>query len=200
MKDFVLDFKQYQLKVKNWYVRPYYEAVGLAFDHEQLKVEYANHDFAHWLGQFSLDDAKDFYLFPVVAHIHSGIKLRLYTKEGFDQPIGLDDTFGGFVVVDKFYYDSQEEALTAAEELLVEWNFHLDGDVYQYHYKTSEVCKTCGEIHFNDSKPSDYKTVYGSENLQACILEDFEDLLEDHIDDKTDYYVEFTELLNKQLS
>lgn len=98
---------------------------------QQLEdLGYYKHDY--------VPEYEKYYIFPVEAHIHSGVSLSLtdnFEKQGFDTSVA------GFVLVSKVeaissleYQKGEPEDLAEewAEALIETWNTYLMGDVYGF--------------------------------------------------------------------
>lgn len=84
----------------------------------------------------NLDEYKKYYyVFPVFAHIHSGVILSLaHNGDKFDT------SMRGFILVLKENWDTDEIAKNAAQSLIEVWNDYLSGNVYGYRvYKPNIV-------------------------------------------------------------
>lgn len=76
-----------------------------------------------------------YWIIPVYAYIHGGTSLYISRRDANRfEPTGFDTSFKGFALVNKNEpkFWSFDDALNAAEELLVIWNQYLHGEVYAY--------------------------------------------------------------------
>lgn len=74
------------------------------------------------------EEYSDFYIFPVEAYIHSGVRLSLFSGT---KTCRWDSSLSGYVVADKNEF-TEDTAVEAAESLIEDWNNYLSGDVYGY--------------------------------------------------------------------
>jgi len=82
-----------------------------------------------------LIDKIRYWIIPVYAYIHGGVSLYISRRDANRyEPTGFDTSFKGFALVNKNEpkFWSFDDALNAAEELLVIWNQYLSGEVYGY--------------------------------------------------------------------
>ena len=92
---------------------------------------------------------EEYWVFPLWVYDHSGIHLST------GGPVCQWDSCNpGYVYVRKDVWQSQKEALKAADGLLEDWNYYLSGDVWGVRVYKDNVCGSCGN---NDP-----------EELEAC--------------------------------
>ena len=118
------------------------DSTFLVYDHRQFMVKRDGFEPRDIWGYFNGEDAsmgflyEDYYIFPVEAYIHSGVKLSLYEA---DLTCRFDSSVTGFVLVKskvesmagiKFITESM--AKKRAESLLEIWNQYLSGEIYGF--------------------------------------------------------------------
>lgn len=96
----------------------------IIYDHRQFCVERKDFDVQSVYEAFKAGEDYDNYkLFPLFAHIHSGVSLSLV--RGTDR---WDTSFKGFVLV----LNTLEEPERRAQGIVETWNEYLDGEVYGF--------------------------------------------------------------------
>ena len=118
------------------------DSTFLVYDHRQFMVKRDGFEPRDIWEYFNGEDAsmgflyEDYYIFPVEAYIHSGVKLSLYEA---DLTCRFDSSVTGFVLVKskiesmagiKFITESM--AKKRAESLLEIWNQYLSGEIYGF--------------------------------------------------------------------
>jgi len=105
----------------------------LVYDHRQFYIHVDGYNptdiFEFWnKNQNALYEGK-YRVFPVYAHIHSGVSLSL--SRGSDR---WDTSFRGFILVERMAGWSwrRDAAYKVAENLIAYWNQYLYGEVYGY--------------------------------------------------------------------
>lgn len=96
-------------------------------------------------------DKKSWWIIPVYAYIHIGVSLYLNRRTAMQyDPSGFDTSLKGFILVDKMHPErySIEDAYKIAQDVIVEWNIYLNGEVYGY------ICKhgSCWGFYGDDGK------------------------------------------------
>lgn len=98
-------------------------------DAQDIFNDYASGKITYVIGKVR------YWIFPVYAYIHGGVKLYLskISANRFE-PTGFDTSFKGFVLINKNKPAlwSFDEALKAAHDIIDIWNQYLNGEVYGY--------------------------------------------------------------------
>lgn len=107
----------------------------LVYSHRDLNVQrpgFHPSDISDALNE-GLESEPDYYplyyIFPVDAYIHSGIHLSIANTKNYPDR-RWDVSTSGYVLVSKEEFESRDEALNVAKNLLEEWNLYLNGEVY----------------------------------------------------------------------
>lgn len=99
--------------------------------HNHLTNKPEHEDFE----EYNNSTYNDYYIFPVEAYIHSEVSLSLFTGTKYCQ---WDSSVTGFILIKKTSINSVEGfedlelATVQAENLIIEWNQYLQGNVYEY--------------------------------------------------------------------
>jgi hypothetical protein len=159
---YVIDFDDYTTSPDSWQD----DEIFLVYDHRDLFVSregFNPADIHAYLSGSKDFDFSEYYLFPVYAHIHSGIGLSL-THDG-DK---WDTSMRGYVVVNKELIKglTEEVAKSYAKNLLNDWTYFLSGEVYCYYIydEYDNLIATCGGYYDGDDCERD--AIYYIENRQ----------------------------------
>lgn len=82
------------------------------------------------------DYESKYWIFPVEAYIHSGVRLSLFS--GTKQCM-WDSSVSGYILASKEEFKDLEIATNAAEGLIETWNQYLSGDVWGYIIEKSQT-------------------------------------------------------------
>jgi len=99
--------------------------------------------------QVAIDDyfdfEKEYYVFPVIAYIHSGVVLSLKANQ-YPFNDRFDSCCNGFVLLKRSEFN-EGKSYQVAESLIKEWNQYLSGDVWYYIlFKKKVSYSTTGSI------------------------------------------------------
>ena len=86
-------------------------------------------DLRRWYQGEAIDQERNYWIFPVAAYIHSGVRLSLGSGRQFPD-YQWDVSHVGALLVLKEEWETEEDARKAAQALIEEWNSTLSGDVY----------------------------------------------------------------------
>lgn len=135
----------------------------LVYEHRQFHVEqegFEPREIAEYLN--SPEDNhrhsayKDYHIFPVEAHIHSGVSLKIF--DGM-KTCSFDSSVTGFALISKKEFncdlnrkhneklkDKTDEEIYRhfAQGLLDTWNQYLSGDIYGFETYWVKKCSSCG--------------------------------------------------------
>jgi len=87
---------------------------------------------ASWYRGEKIEQAKTYWIFTLGMYSHSGIVLRLGSKDFVGDSGGWDSSMIGAVLVSKKEWRLSAKAEKAAECLVQTWNNYLSGDVWGY--------------------------------------------------------------------
>lgn len=102
----------------------------IVFDHNQFYVDrlgFEPREISETTSEAKRMFYDGFYVFPLSAYIHSGVRLYIGAKSGWDM------SFKGFVLIKRMVGSyHRNKALEQANGLVETWNMYLDGEVYGY--------------------------------------------------------------------
>jgi hypothetical protein len=87
---------------------------------------------ASWYRGEKIEQAKTYWIFTLGMYSHSGVVLRLGSKDFVGDSGGWDSSMIGAVLVSKKDWKLSAKAEKAAECLVQTWNNYLSGDVWGY--------------------------------------------------------------------
>ena len=91
------------------------------------------------------EEYSDFYIFPVEAYIHSGVRLSLFNGT---KTCIFDSSISGYVIADKNEF-TEDAAVKIAESLIEDWNNYLSGNVYGYIVEKPETIYSISKEKFD---------------------------------------------------
>ena len=150
----------------------------LVYDHRDFCIKRKGFDPEDINNNDLTNSYDNYYIFPVYAYIHSGVRLSL--SRGNDR---FDTSMKGFILVkkdqliswtleEKPHVCTKEDSLKMAQNLIETWNQYLSGDVYRYETIEEITCKDCGHITTNTIDC--YGGFYGDDIATNGILDNIE--------------------------
>lgn len=91
------------------------------------------------------EEYSDFYIFPVEAYIHSGVRLSLFNGA---KTCRWDSSVSGYVIADKNEF-TEDAAVKAAEGLIEYWNDYLSEYVWGYIVEKPETIYSISKEKFD---------------------------------------------------
>jgi hypothetical protein len=133
------------------YNREFYVESKL-FNKEQVIELLQGKNDPNYDAQYAKEINKEYFIFPLEAYIHSGVRLYLSAGCGVDRAWDVSDVGAVFVHKGKeFGNPTKEGARKYALGLIEEWNDYLSGNVYGYQIEDKEgQCIESGWGYYGD--------------------------------------------------
>ena len=98
------------------------------------------HEAKEFANGVKIEQLKKYYIFPVTSYIHSGIRLYLGEKYGFD------NSNCGLILIDRTEATNEISAQEIANKRLNTWNCVLNGEVYGFYIEKIDDSRCGGYI------------------------------------------------------
>lgn len=121
------------------------------FDKETIEALFSGQKIEdEYMAERVKEIKEQYHAFILEAYIHSGIVLKLWNGGA----LGYDSSITGAVFVSKEHWKTKESARHTAENLLMQWNDYLSGNVYALQIDTYEEDGESGYGYFGDWETS----------------------------------------------